>query len=191
MHNLFILGSPRKTGNSATMANAVANALLQVAGNSVEQIYLNDMNIRPCQDCGGCSSTGKCVIDDDMTTLYTKTDEADRLFFVSPCYFYAMSAQIKVYIDRCQARWARKYLLKQAPVTKHKRTGHLLSCAATNGAELFTGAILSIKCLCDTLDISYEEPLLIKNVENRNSIKNLPEELKTCELYGSTIASSQ
>jgi len=191
MHNLFILGSPRKTGNSATMANAVANGLLQVGGNSVEHIYLNNLNIRPCQDCGGCSSTGKCVIDDDMTSLYTKTDEADRLFFVSPCYFYAMSAQIKAYIDRCQARWASKYLLKQSPVIKHKRTGHLLSCAATNGAELFTGAILCIKCLCDTLDITYEEPLLIRNVENRNSIKNLQEELTICELYGSTIASSQ
>lgn len=189
MHNLFILGSPRKNGNSATMAKAVADGLLQTKGNSVENIYLNDMNIRPCQDCGGCLSTGNCVFDDDMASLYTKTDEADRLFFVSPCYFYAMSAQIKVYIDRFQARWARKYLLNQVPTAKHKRTGHLLSCAATNGAELFTGAILSIKCLCDTLDISYEEPLFFRKVESRNSIRNLPEHIASCELYGSKIAS--
>jgi len=190
MYNLFILGSPRKNGNSETMAKAVAKELLQKSGNSVEYIYLNDLNIRPCQACGGCSPTGNCVIDDDMTRLYTKTDEADRLFFVSPVYFYAMSAQIKSYIDRCQARWARKYLLNKVPVTKHKRTGHLLSCAATNGAELFTSSRLSVKCLCDTLDISYEEPLLIKNVKSGSAIKNLPEQIAACELYGSKIVSN-
>ncbi len=189
MHNLFILGSPRKNGNSETMAKAVAKGLLQNAGNSVEYIYLNNLNIRPCQACGGCSPTGNCIVDDDMVPLYTKTDKADRLFFVSPIYFYALSAQIKSYIDRCQARWARKYLLKKAPIKKN-RTGHLLSCAATNGAELFTGSILSIKCLCDTLDISYEEALLIKNIEGKNAIKNLPEQIASCEQYGFKIASN-
>ena len=172
------------------MAKAVAEGLLKETGNSVDYVYLNNLNIRPCQDCGGCSPTGNCVIDDDMVDLYTKTDEADRLFFVSPVYFYAMSAQIKSYIDRCQARWARKYLLKKAPATEHKRTGHLLSCAATNGAELFTGSILTIKCLCDTLDISYEKPLLIKNVESKNTIKNTPKHITACELYASNIVSN-
>ncbi len=191
MRNLFILGSPRVNGNSETMAKAVANGLLQEAGNNVEFIHLNKLNISPCQGCGGCSPTGNCIIDDDMSDLYKKTDDADRLFFVSPIYFYALSAQIKSYIDRCQARWARKYLLGQRYRQDEKRTGYLLSCASTSGDKLFDGSILAIKCLCDTLDIEYGNPLLIRNVESRKALQNLPDEIANCEQFGFKIASGQ
>jgi putative NADPH-quinone reductase len=190
MQNLFILGSPRRNGNSETMAKAVAAGLLQESGNSVEFIYLNALNIRPCQGCGGCSGSGNCIIEDDMTELYEKTDAADHIFFVSPVYFYAMSAQIKAYIDRFQAKWSRKYLLGTIHRPEEHRTGHLLSCAATSGDKLFEGSILTIKCLCDTLDLQYEPPLLIKNVEARQALKNLPDQMAACETYGIEIVSS-
>ena len=77
MHNLFILGSPRKNGNSDTMAKSVAEVLSEQDGNSVEFIRLNNLSIKPCQGCGGCSETGRCIIDDDMTELYEKTDAAE------------------------------------------------------------------------------------------------------------------
>lgn len=191
MNNLFILGSPRKNGNSETMAKAVAAGVLQQTGNNVEFIYLNDLTIAPCQACGGCSASGNCIIHDDMTELYKKSDAADRIFFVSPVYFYAMSSQIKSYIDRCQARWARKYLLGKLHRPEEPRTGHLLSCAGTNGGKLFEGPILTIKCLCDTLDLQYGPPLLIRNVEARDALKNLPDEITACETFGIQIASSR
>jgi len=87
----------------------------------------------------------KCIIDDDMAPLYEKIDAADRIFFVSPVYFYAMSAQIKTFIDRCQALWSRRYLLGKRHPQKAHRTGHLLSCAATGGDQIFTGSTLTIK----------------------------------------------
>lgn len=190
MHNLFILGSPRKNGNSETVAKAVASGLLQKTGNSVEFIYLNSLNISPCQACGGCSTTGNCIIEDDMTELYDKNDAADRIFFVSPVYFYGMSAQIKSYIDRCQAKWARKYLLGKLHRPEEQRTGHLISCAGTNGDKLFEGSILTIKSVCDSLDLQYGPPLLIRNVEPRDAIKNLPDKITTFEKFGLEIASS-
>jgi len=190
MRNLFLLGSPRENGNSETMAKAVAEGLAQMAGNSVEFIHLNDLQIRPCQSCGGCTASGNCIIKDDMEELYLKTDEADRLFFVSPIYFYALSAQLKSYIDRCQARWARKYLLGRKYRAEEKRGGYLLSCASTNGKKLFEGPVLTIKCLCDTLDLEYGEPLLIRNVESRKALLKLPEEMAKCKQYGSDIAKS-
>ena len=189
MHNLFILGSPRKHGNSVAMAKAVANGCLQKPGNSVEFIHICDLNISPCLACGGCSSTGNCVIDDDMIQLYTKTDAADRLFFVSPVYFYTMTAQIKAYIDRCQAKWSRKYLLKKVHRPNEQRTGHLLSCGATKGDKLFDASILTVKSLCDTLDLEYGLPLLIRNVESADALKKIPNKLADCELFGSRIAS--
>lgn len=189
MHNLFILGSPRKNGNSETMAKAVAKGCLQIPENSVEFIHICDLSISPCVACGGCSSTGNCVIDDDMTQLYIKTDAADRLFFVSPVFFYAMTAQIKSYIDRCQSKWSRKYLLNKTHRPDEQRTGYLLSCAATKGDKLFDASILTIKCLCDALDLEYGSPLLIRNVESGNALKKLPDKLVACETFGSRIAS--
>ena len=191
MHNLFILGSPRKNGNSETMAKAVAAGLLSKNGNTVEYIHLNNLNIRPCQACSGCSSSGHCIIDDDMTVLYEKTDAADRLFFVSPVYFYGLSAQMKAYVDRCQAKWSRKYLLGQKYRNDEHRSGHLLSCAGTKGEKLFDGSILAIKCLCDTLNIQYGEPLLIRNVESRKALQDKPEELTSCYNFGVKIATEQ
>ncbi len=188
MHNLFILGSPRLNGNSETMAKTVAKAIEHTPENSVEFIHLNKLNIAPCLGCGGCSTTGNCVIDDDMVQLYTKTDAADRLFFVSPIYFYAMTAQIKAYIDRCQAKWSRKYLLREAHRPNEPRTGYLLSCAATKGDKLFDGPILSIKCLCDALDLKYGSPLLMRDLESRQALKNHPDKLSVCEAFGTAIA---
>lgn len=187
MHNLFLLGSPRKNGNSETLARAVATGLLKNPANSAEFIFLNGLSIRPCQACGGCSTSGQCIINDDMTELYTKTDAADRIFFVSPVYFYAMSAQIKSYIDRCQANWSRKYLLDCPHRPDEHRTGHLLSCAGTNGQKLFTGAILSIKCLCDTLDLHYGPSLLLKGLESLNALGDIPGELLACEKFGEAL----
>ena len=191
MHNLFILGSPRTGGNTETMAQAVAAGLQTIPDNSVEFIHLNTLSIRPCQACDGCSKTGQCVITDDMVKLYQSTDDADRIFFVSPIYFYAMSAQIKAYIDRCQATWARKYLLGQRHRVEDSRSGHLISCAATNGAKLFDGAILTVKNLCDTLDLQYGTPLLFKNLETRTALKNLPDKISACEEFGALIASGK
>jgi multimeric flavodoxin WrbA len=191
MHNLFILGSPRKNGNSETMARAVAGGLLTQDTNTAEYIRLNNLNIQPCQGCGGCSASGHCIIKDDMTDLYEKTDAADRIFFASPIYFYGLSAQIKGYIDRCQAKWSRKYLLGQKFRKNEKRSGHLLSCAATSGDKLFDGSILVIKCLCDALDIEYGDPLLIRSMEPRTALQNMPEEQTTCHNFGVAIATEQ
>ncbi|MCF8057063.1 MAG: flavodoxin family protein [Desulfocapsa sp.] len=191
MHNLFILGSPRKNGNSETMAQTVADGLFAKGNNTVEYIRLNHLSIKPCQGCGGCSESGHCIIDDHMTDLYEKTDAADRIFFVSPIYFYGLSAQIKTYIDRCQAKWSRKYLLGEKYREKDKRSGHLLSCAATSGDRLFDGSILVIKCLCDALNISYGEPLLIRNLEPRTALQNKPEKLSLCHDFGKKIATDQ
>lgn len=188
MKNLFILGSPRKNGNSATMAKAVSDGILETSGNSVEYIYLNTLNIRPCQGCGGCNKTGECVIKDDMQDLYVKTRSADRLFFVSPIYFYSLTAQLKCYIDRCQAQWARKYMVKQYKTTDPHRTGYLLSCAATKGEKLFDSPILIIKCLCDSLNIQFGTPFLLRNLEQVDALRTTPDKIVSCRNFGRKLS---
>ncbi len=187
MHNLFILSSPRKNGNSETMAKAVATGITENSDDTCDFVNVNRLSITPCVACGSCSDSGSCIIKDDMEGLYERTDLADRIFWVSPVYFYALTAQIKTYIDRNQAIWARKYLLGIRHRAAESRSGHLLSCAATDGARLFTGPELSIQCLCDTLDLHYGPSLLLRNLEGKDALQKLPEIMDGCESFGRTL----
>jgi len=101
---LVVMGSPRKEGNSATLAKQVA-AGAEAAGAEVESFYLHEMNIQPCTACDACrEETAKdCVIDDDMHTLYPNLRRADGLVIASPVYWFTVSAQTKAFMDRWYA----------------------------------------------------------------------------------------
>jgi len=45
---VVLLGSPRKKGNSSTLAEQLSKGAVS-KGASVEAYYLNGMNIRPCK----------------------------------------------------------------------------------------------------------------------------------------------
>ena len=98
--NILILkGSPREKGNSAILAEQLA-AGAREAGARVENIYLHGLDIRPCDACEECRETGVCIVEDDMQSLYPKVAAADTLVFASPIYWFTISAQLKVCIDR-------------------------------------------------------------------------------------------
>lgn len=107
---LVLLGSPRKNGNSATLARAVAEGAQQ-AGAQVEMINLNTQKISPCQACQGCRKEDSqgCVVKDGMQELYPKILEADALVIASPVYWFTVSAQTKLFMDRWYAFGAKKY----------------------------------------------------------------------------------
>ncbi|MCX8110758.1 MAG: flavodoxin family protein [Syntrophorhabdaceae bacterium] len=132
-------GSPRIRGNTDILIEAALKAIKE-KGYPVEVFRLNTMNIKPCQDCGGCDNTGICIIEDDMDLIYRSIREADRVILASPIFFSGLSAQAKIMIDRCQALWCEKYLLKrQMPQARFERKGLLL---LVGGMKKDTG----IKC---------------------------------------------
>jgi len=188
MHILIILGSPRKNGNSETLAQAVAGGILQHPYATLEFIRLNDLHISPCQGCGGCNKTSTCVIDDDMTPLYEKVDACDQLILVSPIYFYGLSAQCKIFIDRFQARWARKYLAGIRFRMDEQRKGYLLATAATEGKKVFDGALLTARTFLDAIDLELGNSLLIRGVDQRGAVKERSEILEQATAFGKEIA---
>ena len=101
---IVVLGSPRKEGNSTTLAKRVI-AGAKASGAGVEAFYLHDMNISPCTACDECRDdpAKDCVIDDQMKALYPKLRRADALVIASPIYWFTMSAQTKLFMDRCYA----------------------------------------------------------------------------------------
>ena len=104
-----LLGSPRKKGNSITLAEQVIKGAESV-GAAVEKIYLHDQNIAPCQACYACQKPDSqgCAIDDQMQPIYRKLIKADGWVIASPVYWFTMSAQTKLFLDRCFALPAYK-----------------------------------------------------------------------------------
>ena len=101
---LIVVGSPRKKGNSSTLAQQVA-AGAEAAGAVVETCYLHGMKINPCNACDACRKKrdAGCVLKDDMQKLYPKLRSADAIAVASPIYWFTVSAQTKLFMDRCYA----------------------------------------------------------------------------------------
>ena len=101
---LVILGSPRKKGNSSTLADRISRGAKSV-GAEVETVFLHGLEISPCRGCDTCKkpNTKGCAIKDDMQEIYRKLIEADAWVIASPVYWFTMSAQTKTFMDRCYA----------------------------------------------------------------------------------------
>jgi multimeric flavodoxin WrbA len=101
---LVFLGSPRKKGNSAILAEKIAMGAMS-AGAEVETVFLHGLNIAPCKSCYACQKPKSkgCSIDDDMQPIYQAMLDADAWVIASPVYWFTMSSQIKLWMDRCFA----------------------------------------------------------------------------------------
>ena len=69
----------------------------------VSKIQLSGKTISPCNGCQKCVKTGKCVIKDDMQTIYKEMLESDGIIWATPVYFWSMSGQTKTAMDRTYA----------------------------------------------------------------------------------------
>jgi multimeric flavodoxin WrbA len=176
---LGLFGSPRRGGNTEILLEEALKGA-EKEGASVERLYLSDFTISPCKECHGCDETGKCVILDDMGKIYPKLLKADVVILASPIFFYGVTAWSKALIDRTQALWARKYLLKDPSLGKEgkKRKGFFISVGATKGQKVFDGAILTVKYFFDVLNAEYLGELVFRGVEAKGDILKHPEALQ-------------
>ncbi len=187
---LVISSSPRIGGNTDLLADEVIRGASD-AGADTEKIVLADMNISPCRECGHCEKKDECVIQDDMQMLYDKFREYHRIVFASPIYFMAHCAQAKIVIDRCQAFWSRKHLLK-LPVIEDsadvERIGAFVSCGGTRGEKVFQGAKITMKYFFDVLEMEYRENLLCNQVDEKGAVSDHPTAMKDAFELGRRIA---
>lgn len=94
-----IVSSPRKKMNTDTLVTKVLEGA-QSIGAETEKIYLNDLEIMPCQACKGFPAPYYCFYKDGMEKIYTTLETADALVVGTPAYFGTLSAQLKLLIDR-------------------------------------------------------------------------------------------
>ena len=185
MKVLGILGSPRKDGNTDILLDKVLS-VAKAAGAKTEKIRLGNMKFSPCIECCGCDKTGLCVLKDDLTPVYDKLKKADVIVVASPIFFGSLSAQTKAMIDRCQAPWVGKYILKK-PMSKIKRPGIFLSAESSDRKDFFENAKSIIKNLFATIDVKYSGEILVANVEKKADIRKRKSVLEKAYKLGKKI----
>jgi len=164
-----ISGSPRRGGNSDLVADRVKGKA-EEKGWTAKKLVLNEMNIRPCQGCERCSSTGVCDADDDMAVVYKALKEADVVAVVSPVYFGTVSAQTKIMVDRIQCEYIRKYVLKIPRDGTRIQLGVFISCGARSTEKNFACSDAVMEIFFGTLDVRYDTRIFVDGVENKGDV---------------------
>ena len=174
-------GSPRVDGNSHILLKEVLKAI-DKSQHKIQLFRLNEMNIRPCQNCGGCEETGLCVVKDDMGEVYDAIREADRVIVASPIFFFNLSAQTKIMIDRCQAFWCEKYLLKRPiPEGPHRRKGLLLLVGGMKKEIGIECGGATATAFFRTISVQEHETLSFLGIDKKGAILDHPTALN--EVY--------
>ncbi|MBA3011919.1 MAG: NAD(P)H-dependent oxidoreductase [Proteobacteria bacterium] len=175
MFVLGIQGSPRKNGNSEYLLTAFLEACKSF-GATTRVIHPEKLDIGPCRELLVCEKKGFCPIRDEMEEKgYSLVKEADVVVLASPVFFYNVTAQAKVFIDRCQMFWGRKYKLKLIDPDGYHRQGFLLGVGASGGKRLFEGMELTAKYFFDAISADYSGSLTYRNVEDAGDIVVRPE----------------
>ena len=188
---LGIAGSPRRNGNTDHLLQQVMGGAAS-QGVKTKTVVLSELNISPCRHCDGCIKTGKCIINDDMQWLHTDLRETDRIVLASPIFFMGVTAQTKAMIDRCQALWVIKYILK-LPVAINpdkERLGIFISVGGTKLRNLFEPAKATVRSWFTTLDIKYAGALVFSGIDESRSIHLHPTALKDAFSIGQKLAIS-
>lgn len=144
---LIVKGSPREHGNSASLADQVAIGA-RTTGAQIESLYLHGLDIGPCDGCDFCQGSADmgCAIEDDMQLLYPKIREADAIVYASPVYWFTVSAQLKLFMDRCYALGGGSDYVGSHALTG-KRIGIVLAYAGDDPFD--SGAINAIRMFQD------------------------------------------
>ncbi|MCD6419013.1 flavodoxin family protein [bacterium] len=179
-----IVGSGRRNSNSERLLEAALNSAAKHHC-TTEIIDILDMNFSGCNECNECLKTGRCIIKDDLTQIYDRLASADGIIISAPVYFYSLPGQLKLFVDRFQALWARRYILGIEP--ERERIGGLISIAGSKGKRVFDGVILPIKYFFIVQGVKLIEPLLFR--EWNGNPEDLPDNFVNLSAeYGEKLA---
>lgn len=99
---LGIVCSPRKGANTEILVSESLKGAKE-SGADVELLRISEVKIAPCDGCMTCHESGECRIRDDMQKVYEKILAADGIIIGSPVYFWSVSGQTKIFMDRTYA----------------------------------------------------------------------------------------
>lgn len=98
MKIVVLKSSPHREGDSNTLASYFIKGA-EERGHKVCQIDVNAAALRPCRGCAG-NTSDRCLYSGDIGFIEDELRNAQMVVYVTPVYFYDMSAQLKLVVDR-------------------------------------------------------------------------------------------
>ena len=115
MKIVCLKGSPRKGGNSSTIADRLMSTAA-ASGAEARTFELNSLKYRGCQGCYACKKDlDRCILDDDLTTVLEAVREANIVALASPVYYGDISGQLKCFLDRTFSYLVPDYVTSKNP----------------------------------------------------------------------------
>src|SRR5438552_12233917 len=185
-------GSPRRGSSVERLLDEVC-AGFREGGGEAEQIHCNELWIKPCQSCGPAPTTGYCVFHDDMDLIYPKLERAHAVVVGSPIYFDAVSAQLKLLMDRCNC------ITMLVPVEgggeafqpRFARTRRGAFVTASGPRQRHDLAERSVRGFLKWIGVKWEETIAFVHADNElGSVTREPELLARARALGRRLAES-
>ncbi len=170
---LIINASPRKNKNCFFISDIISSKLKERnISSKIFNIY--DMNIEYCNACGFCEKTGYCRIKDEMTPMYEIFNKSKGTIVVSPVYFDSVTAKLKTLVDRTQAFYASKYILKKPSIDRSKkRIGMYIAVGGANPYDTqFKGGQIVMDFFFKSINTKLMYNLYLNNTDDLESREN-------------------
>ena len=162
MRIAVITGSPHRNGTSALLADQFILGA-QDAGHDIFRFDAAFERVAPCTACNHCGpGIRKCVFNDSMDKLYAELLEANAVAFVTPLYYFGMSAQLKAVIDRFYANDSK---------LKGEKRAFLLATAYDTGEEATEALASHYKAIVRYLGWADDGVLLATGCGTREAIE--------------------
>lgn len=102
---ITIVNGSARVGNT----KAIIEAFMEGAKDrhEIEVIQADKLDMDFCKGCGACECHKGCVDQDDTNATIDKLTAADLIIFATPVYWWGMTAQLKLVIDKCYCRGAQ------------------------------------------------------------------------------------
>ena len=185
-------GSPVRGSSIDRLLQEVCAGAEDAGGRSMH-FYCNELTIKPCQACGPEPTTGYCIFHDDMDPIYAALESAHAVAVGSPIYFDAVSAQLKLVMDRSNCvtplvrlpgggydfrpKWART-----------RRGIFVTACSERHPYEL---AERSVRGFLKWIGVRWEETLAWRHEDNDpGSVVTKPELLAQARTLGRRLIES-
>ena len=141
-----VVASPRRDGNTRALVEAALERLTAL-GCRCETIDLCALRIAPCDAHDDCADRDECVhAADDADDAIEAVYEAEGLLLASPVYYENVSAQMKLFMDRCYFPYMHERRLAAGVVG-------LIAAAAETGLDDTLAALRRYVALSSDRDV--------------------------------------
>lgn len=151
MKVLLLNGSPRQ-GNTVAALEALKKGLVNIDDVQITRVDANEVSVSPCIACDACKTGEKCVFDDDTNEIVDEAISSDLIVFATPVYWWGITAQLKLIIDKFYSQAEKLHELK-------KKIGIIVIGEAEQDDPQYQIIPKQFKCICDYLgwDIKFSK----------------------------------